>query len=321
MKEGFEIVSCTNEAAITYTETATDVRTHTSTTNRHGATGICSLPFGDITSCINNGKISCIVKSSTGAAYSAKGNIISEGGIAGSDYVWHVAADAACKTNVVNCTNNGEIYMFNDCSQSNSTLGGIVAWPGVETKGTTNYTRGCVNNGKITLEGAGKTRVGGITGGSGNTEGCTNNGKIISTATGANNTLGGVTGFQSQAHAFKDNVSKGDIDGSASPQFDYVGGLIGGYGNVAGTIEGCEVSANITVPEAQVTKNAVGMILNFNSRTSAAQAVSVGTAESPVKVSGSLNGTALTADNYTNYLVGTQYYDATAHTINAVFGN
>ena len=320
MQEGFEIVSCTNEGAITYTETATEGRTHTSTTNRHGAAGICSLPFGDITSCINNGKISCSVKSSTGAAYSAYGNIIAGAGIAGSDYVWHAAKDAACKTNVVNCTNNGEIYMFNDCSASNSTLGGIVAWPGVETTGTKNYTRGCVNNGKITLEGAGKTRVGGITGGSGNTEGCTNNGKIISTATGATNTLGGVTGFQTQAHAFKDNVSKGDIDGSASPQFDYVGGLIGGYGNVAGTIEGCEVSANITVPEAQVTKNAVGMILNFNSRSGAVQAVSVGTTESPVKVSGSLNGTALTADNYTNYLVGTQYYDATAHTINAVFG-
>lgn len=317
MQTGFKIVDCSNEAPVSYIENQVDAGTHTDGATRHGACGICSYPYGEINGCNNSGKISNIIKSSTGAAYSARENIVGGAGIAGSDFVWHKAEDKAAATNIIDCINNGEIYYYTDVDKSNSTCGGIVSWPNPETAGNTNYTSGCVNNGNITVEGNGKVRVGGISGGAGHIRDCINNGKITAKVGSANYVFGGITGFMSQNYGITGCSSLGDIDASASTSTSVgIGGLVGALGNVAtSAIYDNKVNLDLSTPAAETE---LGLVVGHFNGTS--KAITVGTSEKPITVAGKVNGVTITADNYTGYLCGPQNYTDGTHTVNAVYG-
>lgn len=317
MQSGFKIVDCSNEAPVSYIETSVDSSEDTAGATRHGASGICSYPFGEINGCVNNGKVSCIIKSSTGAVYNARENLVAIAGIAGNDFVWHAKNDKAAATNIIDCINNGEIYFYTNVDYSNSTCGGIVSWPNPEVAGNKNYVSGCVNNGTITVEGNGKVRTGGISGGAGNVRNCINNGKIIAKVSSANYVFGGVVGFMTQNYDIIGCSSLGDIDASASTSASAgIGGLVGGLGNVAtSAIYDNKVNLELTTAASQTE---LGLVVGFFNGTT--KAITIGTAEKPITVAGKVNGTTITATNFTSYLCGPANYTEGTHVINAVYG-
>ena len=317
MQSGFKIVDCSNEAPVSYIETSVDSSEDTAGATRHGASGICSYPFGEINGCVNNGKVSCIIKSSTGAVYNARENLVAIAGIAGNDFVWHAKNDKAAATNIIDCINNGEIYFYTNVDYSNSTCGGIVSWPNPEVAGNKNYVSGCVNNGTITVEGNGKVRTGGISGGAGNVRNCINNGKIIANVSSANYVFGGVVGFMTQNYDIIGCSSLGDIDASASTSASAgIGGLVGGLGNVAtSAIYDNKVNIELSTPASQTE---LGLIVgHFNGNT---KAITIGSEEKPITVAGKVNGVSISADNYTSYLYGPANYTEGTHIVNAVYG-
>ena len=317
MQTGFKLVDCSNEAPVSYIETSVDSGTHTDGATRHGPSGICSYPFGEINGCVNNGKVSCIIRSSDGAVYNKRENLIACAGISGVDFVWHVQADHAAATNIIDCINNGEIYFYTNVDKSNSTCGGIVSWPNPEDAGNKNYVSGCVNNGTITVEGNGKVRTGGISGGAGNVRNCINNGKIIAKVSSENYVIGGIVGFMTQNYDVIGCSSFGDIDASASTSTILgIGGLMGGMGNYAtSAIYDNKVKLTLTTIADQTER---GLIVGyFNGNT---KAITIGTEEKPITVAGKVNGVSITADNYTSYLCGPAKYTEGTHVINAVYG-
>ncbi len=317
MQTGFKLVDCSNEAPVSYIETSVDSGTHTDAATRHGPSGICSYPFGEINGCVNNGKVSCIIRSSDGAVYNKRENLIACAGISGVDFVWHVQADHAAATNIIDCINNGEIYFYTNVDKSNSTCGGIVSWPNPEDAGNKNYVSGCVNNGTITVEGNGKVRTGGISGGAGNVRNCINNGKIIAKVSSENYVIGGIVGFMTQNYDVIGCSSFGDIDASASTSTILgIGGLMGGMGNYAtSAIYDNKVKLTLTTIADQTER---GLIVGyFNGNT---KAITIGTEEKPITVAGKVNGVSITADNYTSYLCGPAKYTEGTHVINAVYG-
>ena len=317
MQSGFKVVDCSNEAPLSYIENSLDLAEHTTASNRHGVSGICSFPYGEINGCVNNGKITSIVKSSDGAAYAGRENIVAVAGISGCDYVWHAKADAAAATNVIDCINNAEIYFYTDASKSNSTCGGIVSWPNPEQAGNKNYISGCVNNGVITVEGTGKLRAGGISAGLGAIRNSINNGKIIVKGSLSGSTIGGVLGFMSQNYELTGCSSLGDIDASSvTSSLAGVGGLVGGFGNVAtSAIYDNKVNLELTTAASQTE---LGLVVGFfNGNT---KAITIGSEEKPITVAGKVNGTTITATNFTSYLCGPANYTEGTHVINAVYG-
>lgn len=322
MQSGFKLVDCSNEAPVSYIETSVDSSDHTDGATRHGASGICSYPFGEINGCVNNGKVSCIIKSSNGTVYNARENLVACAGIAGNDFAWHKASQHAAATNIIDCINNGEIYFYTNVDKSNSTCGGIVSWPNPESAGNTNYASGCVNNGTITVEGNGKVRAGGISGGAGNVRNCINNGKIIAKVSSANYVIGGIVGFMTQNYDVIGCSSLGDIDASASTSTILgVGGLVGGLGNVAtSAIYDNKVKLTLTTIAAQTERGLVVGYFNKPKDGDVAKAMTIGSVEKPITVAGKVNGTTITATNFTSYLCGPANYTEGTHVINAVYG-
>ena len=186
-----------------------------------------------------------------------------------------------------------------DASKSNSAIGGIVGWPNKEKAISVAMTKGCKNTGTITLSGHGKARVGGIMGGTGDIIDCENTGEVkVLSALENVCAVGCIAGFHSQGHVLSGCKVKGTATASCTVMG--IGGLVGNMGNVDGTIgEDCVINCIINGG----TETNAGMAVGFFNGTS--KTIYVGTANSPVKIAGgSLNGTAITADNYTSYIWG-----------------
>ncbi len=309
----FYLGQCNNSGAVTYSLTAVDKGYSASAYNRTQVAGIVANPWGDVEDCVNNGEINVSVKSSAGAAYSSAEHIICGGGIAGGD--WYVTGQTV--TNIIDCTNNGNLKLDWDTSKANSAFGGIVGWPGVESSQST-VTSGCTNNGNISVDGYGKGRVGGIQGGTGNIDGCVNNGKISVTSIAAASAVGGVAGFHSQAHYVQNSENNGDVNVAAALTGG-VGGLIGNQGNAASKYYNNKVECNVSNGG---TFEVTGMIIGYFNGTS--KTVTVGTAAKPIRIVGGsikADGTSysLTSSNYSKYLAGTKNASSTAHPTVATF--
>lgn len=312
--DGFEIDGAINKGAVSYS--LSEIDSYTSAAyQRTQVGGIVANPYGEVKNCTNDGPVSVSVKASSGDVYSTKGHIICAGGIGGGD--WFAGANQD-KTNYTNCVNNGNMAIEIASSASNSAVGGIVGWPGKEGS-RSNKTTGCTNNGKISLTGPGKVRVGGIHGGSGTISNSINNGDVIVTA-GTNCAVGGISGFTSNGLKITSVKNYGNI--TAVPDGSYVGGLVGNIGNSAGAggyTGKCVVRCIIRVGEAS---NAyTGILIGYYNGNSAA--VSAGTESDPVTVSGKYiygsNTVALTSANYKNFLCGSTNYSADSHPIFAAF--
>ena len=92
-----------------------------------------------------------------------------------------------------------------------------------------------------------------------------------------------------------------------------IAGLIGNAEKTTGT--GCAVNCDIIGGD---TTNAGAVVGVYNGNT---KAISLGTEASPIKVKGSVNGTTLTSENFTDYLHGNcTTFSSEVHTIYAVFG-
>ena len=79
----------------------------------------------------------------------------------------------------------------------------------------------------------------------------------------------------------------------------YVAGLIANFNNLAATYgEGCEVKCNVT---SKSSPTQTGMVAGYGANTG----MLLGTAENPVKVSGTFNGTPIDASNVAATAQGT----------------
>ncbi len=96
-----------------------------------------------------------------------------------------------------------------------------------------------------------------------------------------------------------------------------MGGLFGQGGNTNQAYEDCAVNCTMTAP-ASVK---VGIILGSAHTIASGKSIVYGTAEKPFKVKGSVNGTALTSENFTTLLLGnTTTAGGTIDTTNVQFG-
>lgn len=276
--------------------------------------GVAGAPAGNITSVDNEGDV--LVQAITSDRTAAtKGFITCVGGISGGDYY---AGASQSLTNITNCTNAGKITVDTDASASNSAIGGIVGWPGVEGDTQNTLTKNCINKGAVTVSGAGKCRIGGIAGGAGSLEACKNYGTITSNLVGASGgTLGGVLGYSAKlvVGTVTNCESYGDVICNDTLNQTYVGALIGAHGSPndfatdPAKIVGGIINCNIVVKGDQ---KYVGFAMGrYNGAGKSGRYMSLGTAESPVVIKGGSitlgeTKTALTSENYKPFLAGTE---------------
>ncbi|MBQ7623463.1 MAG: fibronectin type III domain-containing protein [Bacteroidales bacterium] len=302
---------CVNDGNVTFKLSAIDKIG--GTLQRTQCAGIIANPWGLVQNCINNGTLSCTAATTSGAA-GGQTYIMCIGGIGGGD--WFPGTPNQAATSYKNCVNNGDIKLENfDKAGSNSVAGGICGWPGVESK-RDNVTSNCVNNGKVILNGTVKARIGGIHGGVGTIQGCTNNGEVIIESGAAASAAGGIAGFTSQGLKITNSVAAGKV-------FSYVactggvGGIVGNLGNSAGTggFAGCSVACSVTNPEGENAHT--GMLVGYFNGTSASTPIATPKVKGVINFSG--KKIALTASNYTSYLVGTANASADNHPIESTF--
>ena len=299
------IENCTNNGNVVLNMSAIEKIGQSAGTNRIRIGGIAAAPKGDIIGCTNKGKVECYARTSdrsamtvASAALAADGKpknySVSPGGITGGAYDAGNASDVGM--DVINCVNEGEIIVDADVDGNNSTVGGIVSHPGQESASNTNIMENCINRGNITVTGKGLFRIGGINGGIGNVVGCENYGVLtLATTTKDGSSIAGIAGFMNNTNKFENNKNYGDVI-VESELAHSVSGLIGGVGNTnkATYGKGCVVKCNVRPNEASIPK--AGMVLGV-SGTTANPEPNFGTADSPIKVSGSFNGTAIDASN------------------------
>lgn len=286
----FEMNNCENRGKLTYK--VADI-TLTANYNRTQIGGIVGAPSGVVTECKNYGEINVIHTLPTRGQYTGYEHTLCIGGIGGGDY------DAEARfggkeeetSSYINCVNEGNINVDSDAAKANSTIGGIVGWPNAENGTVTNETNGCTNKGNIKVKGNGKFRMGGIQGGTGIIRNCRNEGNVT-LESGAPDVccVGSVAGFHSQNHAIANTYAGGNI--SASIPVMGIGGLIGNNGDATNTSgEGCVINCNITGG----TEANAGFIVGYWNGTG--KNVTLGSAESPIEVSGTINGAAPSAAN------------------------
>lgn len=309
----FYVENCNNSGKVSFILTAIDKGYTAAAYNRTQIAGIVANPWGDVKNCQNDGEVNISVKSSSASAYTTAEHILCVGGIAGAD--WYTTGQKI--SNIIGCTNNGNVKIDCDAAKANSTFAGIFAWPGVEGA-RDNYTKDCVNNGNITVDGTSKCRVGGIHGGAGNIDGCINNGKINVMNVNVGSAVGGVAGFHSQALYIQNSENNGDVN-VAPILTGGVGGFVGNQGNAASKYYNDKVECNVS--HAGLLES-TGMFIGLFNGTS--QTVTVGTEAKPIKVVGGTlkadgNSYALSSSNYKTYFAGTKNTNATTHPTVAYF--
>ena len=316
---GFSMSNCDNKGKISLVNSAIEKHHENKiSAKRQSIGGVVASPNGSVSHCNNYGEVYVNASTTGHSNYPSyindKGKtayyecIIIAGGISAGDY----QAAGQNASNITDCNNTGAINFYTDYHGSNNAVGGIVGWPGVEGAQKT-YTKNCVNKGTVTVSGKGKVRAGGVQGGTGNMEGCTNEGAVVFESGSSTSVIGSLCGFHSQGHVIKNCNALGTV--TAKSTVDGMGGLIGNIGNVAHTTgEGCVVKCTLTGGTAATS----GMIIGkFNGNK---YAIKLGTTASPIKVSGSLNGTAVTASNFEDYLNGPTNFKAGTHVLTAVYG-
>lgn len=303
---GFSISGSDNKGKISYINTNIDAAT--ASIQRISVAGIAGAANGKISACHNYAVVDVKLASEAKAAFAAQNYVGVIGGISGGDYY----ADGQDATAIEDCINEGDLSFYNDGTKSNSAFGGIVGWPGAESAQTKVIATNCVNKGKIVFSGFGKVRIGGVEGGTGRMDGCTNEGEVIMESGNSANAIGSLCGFHSQNHAIKNCKAFGSV--TAKSAVAGIGGLIGNNGNATNTSgDNCEVNCTITGGDATVA----GLVIGYFNGTSSK--VTLGSASAPIKVAGTINGTAVTADNFKSLLCGTKNASAN-HSITAVFG-
>ena len=216
------------------------------------------------------------------------------GGIAGGRNGDVTAADGAL---IDGCKNYGTCTLIAENSVNNY-LGGITGQSSIEGSATFTIQKivNSTNYGKLIKKGAGGCRLGGISGGAVTLDNCANEGEIVVENITAAGAVGGLVGYPTQSHHPITNCkSLGKMTSTATTAFA-MGGIGGQAGNTAQKWTGCTVDCTISGQSA----NLVGMVVG--TAKTLAKTITLGTADAPIKVSGSINGTAITADNFANFI-------------------
>jgi len=317
--KGFSADGCKNDGKVNFSLSGID-GAGTLTSGRLQVGGIIGGACGDCSNCTNNGAIVVnFCNSSKGTAVETD-LVTCIGGIGGGDYNLTDKTTNPANSEYVNCTNYGSIDFFCDASKSNSTVGGIVGWPGQEAphgKATLN----CLNKGKITVNGAGKVRVGGIQGGTGNIDNCTNEGTLSILSTSENSAVGGIAAFHSQTHYLKNSKNSGDVLAEVSLKGG-VAGLIGNVGNSENTTgEGCVV--NCMVKNIDSDAIYTGMIVGKYNGTTATNIL--GSKKKAIATKGFIcfgdSYLTISQDSFSKYVCGSYNKSTDKHTIYAIYGD
>lgn len=301
--EGNVSVACTNVPAVDA---------------RHYIGGVVGTPENArVLNCINKGKVTGDFTDATKAAAKQ----VWVGGVIGGRNGDVKTVDGAY---VEGCKNYGECTLVAE-NAVNNYLAGIAGQCTVEAKNK-NYTAAestiqklvnCQNYGKLVKKGAGGCRLGGIHGGAATLENCTNEGEIVVEGISTAGAVGGLVGYPTQVyHPVTGCKNTGNMTATCDVAF-VMGGLFGQGGNTNQAYEDCAVNCTMTAP-ASVK---VGIILGTAYTIESGKSIVYGTAEKPFKVKGSVNGTALTAENFTTLLLGnTTTAGGTIDTTNVQFG-
>lgn len=267
---------------------------------RHYIGGVIGTPEeAVIKNCTNNG---AVTGDFTDAAKSAAKQVWL-GGIAGGRNSGVTTADGAL---IDGCKNYGTCTLVAENSVNNY-LGGITGQSSIEgsAKFTIQKIVNSANYGKLIKKGAGGCRVGGISGGAVTLDNCTNEGEIVVEDITAAGAVGGLVGYPTQTHHPITNCkSLGNMTSTATAAFA-MGGIGGQGGNTNQSWSGCTVNCTISGQSA----NLVGMVIG-TAKTLSKKTITLGTADAPIKVSGSINGTTITADNISKYISSDGVRDA-----------
>ena len=286
---------------------------------RHYIGGVVGTPEDAVVKdCTNKGKI-------TGDFTDATKNAAKQvwvGGVIGGRNGDVKTVDGAL---VEGCKNYGECTLIAENSVNNY-LAGIAGQCTVEAlkSGTYDGTQesiqklsNCSNFGKLVKKGAGGCRLGGIHGGAATLENCINEGEIVVEGISTSGAVGGLVGYPTQSyHPVTGCKNTGNMTATCDVAF-VMGGLFGQGGNTTQSYEGCTVNCTMTAPSSVK----VGIILGTAHTLASGKTITYGSAEKPFKVKGSVNGTALTSENFTTLLLGnTATAGGTIDTTNVQFG-
>lgn len=279
--------------------------------------GVVGVTAASISHCYNYGIVSAAYGETLSSALS-DANIPIVGGVVGECDI-----DGITLSNLINgdgSTDSGKVLLCSYNVTYAAYGGGIVGkgYSEGDDNATNNTVENCTNSGKVAITPKNmKVYLGGICGGGPNITNCTNNGEVTFwTSKVESSGIGGIAG--NLAGNLIDNKSFGDVSiktqSNSSTKKTRIGGLVGRC-NVAGlTFDNCAVSANIGTASGSVTTSNVGMICGLVN-----QAVNSGT----IYVYGTRTwvgtGTELTADNYKDYIDGSNNGKLNALTV--VFEN
>lgn len=271
---------------------------------RHYVGGILGTPerLSTIRNCTNNGAVTVDFSND------ATGKQVWVAGIAGGRNADFKECDGVKL--VENCVNTGVITLKSDYVGANNYVAGIGGQASIEAPGdltgedkTLGVLKNCTNKGKIVTAGALQPRAGGISGGACSLDGCKNEGELEIGHCGSKmGYVGGLIAYPTQAHTVVNSRNTGKITvlETANKTNFPVGGMFGQCGNTNQSYEGNSVNCVITTPS--VVKP--GIVLGTASSLAAGKTITLGTASAPFKVSGTINGTALTASNFADYIAG-----------------
>lgn len=334
------VSNCSNSGRITYKLTHMENLTKSVGTNCPRIGGVVGITIANVSKCTNTGDIDVLITGSerkawNGSSYITNNYTTKVGGVVGgqNDNTKETTGDkTASYTDLVN---EGNIVFDSDADKSNNTLGGVIGYPNGEVVHS-QYATNCINRGTVIAKGAGKFRVGGVSGASGNLFQCKNYGRVENASDTKAGTVGGVMGYSTRKHLVSGCENYGDVVSSSSSKAIVTGGLLAEQNDNINypvtTGEGCIVKCNVISNNDSNTN--VGMIfgkfsygegyVSSDGKTKGGAAIVFGSSDNPVKVSGSIsvNGTAttITSSNLATYYVGTEAHTPNTQTINAAYG-
>lgn len=298
---------------------------------RHYIGGVVGTPEDAvIKNCTNNG---AVTGDFTDATKSAQKQVWL-GGVVGGRNGDVKTVDGAL---VDGCKNYGTCTLTAE-NDANNYLAGIAGQATVEAKGTS-YTsaestfKKIVNShnyGKLIKKGNGGCRLGGVSGGAATLDNCSNEGEIIVEGISVKGAVGGIVGYPTQtAHPITNCKNTGKLTSIAATAFA-MGGIGGQGGNTNQSWTGCTVDCTISGQSANLVGMVIGTAKTLETKNGVTKVITLGTDATPIKVSGSINGTAITADNYANFIASDGARDAdgkittaakgTINAANVVFG-
>lgn len=248
-----EVNDCINSGDVSSTLLNIDnANSNYNTNTRASIGGVVGNLQGTINNSSNAGKVDAYWVTSTHNGGLNKQFVAQGGGICGGSY-----NSADKKVSSINgCTNSGRVSFTCDATGSNNAFGGIVGWPGSEPSGgvatQTGAISGCAFSGEMVLDGFGKTRAGGISGGACTIESCSVSGTISIPGKINSGYIGGVVGYEAAGHTVSDTVVDHltidyTNDAYMNGTIYGLGGLVGQPQNAAGFEIGSGCSILVTI--------------------------------------------------------------------------